>query len=329
MDTITGKGDNETKVENSTEAKKDAIEKGKYKPLINLRYLSIGGMIDYDGERWGDSDLRLQGFTYEYLKSPINFDVPPEENYKESIKIKRLKWLSKQYLNGEPENDMDFEPQPFEQIIKVFRRMGWYAQADDILIEKLRYKRKFMATLWQKPFLYIWDHFYGFGIKKWKIITTFIVLWFLGSYATFIANNGSTPFSNKSTINVPFLDTYATGKLRVKEITLKKGVMVKIDDENDDIENTKTNTKLVSTIQNSSTSSDEEIPCGKELNSILYSLDLMIPLLQLNETSSCTISQKENYIIWRYAKAIYTILGWFTTSALIIALTGYFRREVD
>jgi hypothetical protein len=79
--------------------------------------------------------IYLDGFTYGRLGGPSDYEA-----------CQRMKWLDKQ-----PPRDLglEFRPQPFEQLIKVYREMGHERQAREIakFKERRRYQSRFIK-LW-------------------------------------------------------------------------------------------------------------------------------------------------------------------------------------
>ena len=75
--------------------------------------------------------------------------------------------------------------------------------------------------------------------------------------------------------------------------------------------------------------------CNLDVNSLLYAIDLFIPLIDLDQERRCTIrdapdgSNNDDYAGWRFAKAIYELLGWLVTSLVILTITGVLRRDLE
>ncbi|HEX8483090.1 MAG TPA: hypothetical protein VF650_14430 [Allosphingosinicella sp.] len=76
-------------------------------------------------------------------------------------------------------------------------------------------------------------------------------------------------------------------------------------------------------------------PCDLAVSSLLYAMDVFIPVLDLDQEERCSIREddisdgKDNYLIWRWIKAIYEILGWIVTSLVILTVTGVLRRDLE
>jgi acetyltransferase-like isoleucine patch superfamily enzyme len=78
----------------------------------------------------------------------------------------------------------------------------------------------------------------------------------------------------------------------------------------------------------------EPSPCNLDVNSILYAADVFIRVLDLDQESRCSIRHADirtesHYTGWRFAKALYELLGWIVTSLVILILTGVLRRDLE
>jgi len=86
-------------------------------------------------------------------------------------------------------------------------------------------------------------------------------------------------------------------------------------------------------------------PCDLDVNSLLYAVDIFLPLIDLDQERRCTIrevggepagdgpgiseEQHDDYAGWRLGKALYEILGWIITSLVILTITGVLRRDLE
>ena len=85
------------------------------------------------------------------------------------------------------------------------------------------------------------------------------------------------------------------------------------------------------------------LPCGDEIQSTLYALDVAIPLIDLHQEDKCEFgSMDEAYetnwpvwlawqwdvvAIWRWAKALYALIGALVTSLTLLTFTGILQRK--
>lgn len=76
-------------------------------------------------------------------------------------------------------------------------------------------------------------------------------------------------------------------------------------------------------------------PCNLDVNSLLYALDMFLPLIDLDQERRCTVrdappdSAVDDYAWWRILKALYELAGWLVTSLLVLTVTGVLRRDLE
>jgi hypothetical protein len=85
---------------------------------LNLEHARLGGIMDDEGSWPQRGRLRIDGLEYEGFAG----DQTPTDARR------RLEWLRRQLP--------DFRPQPYDQLARVFRRMGREADAVEVLIAK-------------------------------------------------------------------------------------------------------------------------------------------------------------------------------------------------
>lgn len=76
-------------------------------------------------------------------------------------------------------------------------------------------------------------------------------------------------------------------------------------------------------------SAQPEQPCGKEINSLLYALDVFVPLLDLKQEDRCSITTRDNGYWWRLFNTLYELLGAIVTPITILSMTGLLRRYIE
>ncbi len=244
--------------------------------------------------------------------------VPRWRSIKSEPWENRLFWIYKQYSQWLPKKG-EYKPQPFEQVAKVFRQQGEYNDSINILIQKLKLERKILYPWWRRILLWVWEYCFGFGIKTWVVLRTFMFLYLIGWVSVIIANTGE--------LNLIHTEEFTLTPIKINkpvlilDVTSLTSVAIT---ENDSIV-----TANEAGILTSGGSFVKEIPCGTQIEPSLYALDIFVPLLDLRQETKCTVSEDNNALIWRLGKAIYAILGWIVTSALILTLTGFVKREVE
>jgi hypothetical protein len=76
-------------------------------------------------------------------------------------------------------------------------------------------------------------------------------------------------------------------------------------------------------------------PCNLNVSSLVYALDVFIPLIDLDQERRCSIRDalpgeaQDRYFGWRLVKALYELLGWIITSLVILTITGVLRRDLE
>ncbi len=81
-------------------------------------------------------------------------------------------------------------------------------------------------------------------------------------------------------------------------------------------------------------SGQTELPCP--IDSLSYTIDLFIPLIDLNQETQCEIRDDPHpgdgfnpYRGWRVARLIYELFGWIVTSLMVLTISGVIRRDID
>lgn len=76
-------------------------------------------------------------------------------------------------------------------------------------------------------------------------------------------------------------------------------------------------------------------PCNLNVSSLLYALDVFLPLIDLDQERRCSVrdalpdSDHDRYFWWRFFKVLYELLGWVVTSLVILTITGVLRRDLE
>ena len=114
------------------------------RPTVVLRGLRVGTLDDRDGRQWPpEVRLELDGFEYDRTdRLPEATDPTPSGVAHHDRVTARSHWLiDGQYGDRIPE-PLDYKPQPFEQLAKVWRSEGNHAEATKITFHRLDLERK-------------------------------------------------------------------------------------------------------------------------------------------------------------------------------------------
>jgi hypothetical protein len=303
----------------------DLVERS---PEIDLRRLKVHCLIDEDGKNWnarwstGGPQLRLNGFEYGRIDDPpaqprirSASGLPPKDLPEPTRPIDprqrvldRCQWLDAQYRTNPP-TAKDYRPQPYQQLARVWRGSGDFEAADDIALQKLELEKVRLTrtglSRWKRirhrvsqP---LWHWFiqvpFGFGLRPWRALFTFLLFWFAGVAAMFAL----------------------TGVLKIDASAVATVVA-----------NTGSGQQVV--VQEQETRSpQEEVACGDHISKVIYPLDVMIPLLDLRQESRCQLSINSGWWVldWGLVKGVYAVVGWLVLSGLILTLSGVVRRRVE
>ena len=72
-----------------------------------------------------------------------------------------------------------------------------------------------------------------------------------------------------------------------------------------------------------------ELPCGDAIDPRLYALETFVPALELHQSAKCEVSARPDADGWRWARALYSALGWIITSLTILTVSGVLRRDIE
>lgn len=380
-------------------ASKTLTEGYRTRPVINLQNVHVRELSDDDGKAWPDGvRLILAGFTYDALRITDSGDDIREErgkaprmanmenrwrkrakvlgrslrkffvlsaiatvliwcllSYRDAFIIiipvaglwlglrirnktqkgsaprgsapwrARKRWLSLQYEDLRPSRQ-EFIPQPFEQLAAVFRKQGQEEDFRRISRLKLAWKDKVDTALIWRPFTALYRIGFGYGFSTFRAFTTFSLLLLFGIWATEKAlEKQLLVLSASPDVYVVAATTAAPGQ--------------------------------------PSNRSRLDVPCRGEINSPIYALDTLLPLIDLGQETRCSIRTEmelssatssvaaisappslasyqdfsaealrrmADYAFrptaWQYGLAVYKLLGWIVLSLLIFTISNSMRR---
>ena len=317
--------------------------------LIFKSIQHVGGAVDLtsayaenlvdDAQSWGlVSVLTLDGFRYERIGG-AGFSVLQE----------RLDWLEK----GSHSNSQFF-PQPYTHLATVYQNTGHERQARDVRValarclarrhaidQKSRNSEQwgwlldtmsglpFLARLFSFPLLWLvlilpksigrlwhvsvdkgFDWVVGYGFKPGKTL-----LWILGLIAVVMAISFATWRAGDFAPNsAPILvsDGWATAA---------GGTQFEQCESPETIENT-------AAYWSDCTAAGQD---WETFNSFAYAADIVIPIVEIGQTSAWAPSTKNGVLSWGWLlwwmRWVFTALGWVVTALGAAAITGVIRRE--
>lgn len=312
------------------ESRKQASERpDARRAKVVLRSLKAGSLDDQYGDAWGDqATLDLDGFVYERFEGSANLRRTFKKSNKGSVTVTtsetwkhRLAWLGKQYTAAAPLGADTYRSQPYEQVSKALGAQGDYDGSAHVLVEKLRAERKSRPQRWKRIGLWILNEPFGYFVRWQPALRTFVIFWILGWICVDFANYGRfrwlpSGWQGASTVSsrpVLLVDAAPVSALALTDNT---------PDPKDAVARAPATALPGGGFVT-------EMRCGDAIEPALYALDVFVPLLDLRQESKCEVSSARYAMLWRLLKSAYAILGWISTSALLLTISGLVRREIE
>lgn len=193
----------------------------------------------------------------------------------------------------------EYTPQPFMQMAKVLRHDGDYEGSRRILSRKNTIERRLSHFPGRQIMFGYWALF-DYGLSERRALITLLVSLAIGALGVEIARN---PASAIFVTRDPA--TLSSEPWLVRELSPPSSAEVE-----------KIDLPLA-----------KEEPCGKFVDPTLYAADVFFPLIDLRQEQRCTISSQDSAWPWRWAKALYAIVGWIVVSLTILTFSGFARRR--
>jgi hypothetical protein len=297
-----------------------AVDDEQPEVLVDLRGTRCSTLDDDGGEAWGDrvfGDLR--GFSYADLghasTRPSQAFGHETQEFGRELAASRIAWLERIASRAEGRR---FSPSPYEQLVAVLNRRGDNEAARWVTLRRLQRetdsKGGFDRT-WRRVGLE-WPFQYGL-FSRHAVIT--LLLWLaLGVWAFDYAN-----FQQLRWLPVGTPADVVPPARRAPPILV--------------IDSTAVNT-LVTAVNGRDTPATERAPdgrpveagiaCGDQVESLLYALDVMLPILELRQEDKCAISGDAHWG-WRLFKGLYAIVGAYIVSMAVLTVSGVLRRAIE
>lgn len=247
----------------------------------------------------------------------------------------RSKWLMMQYRYFTP-NGLEFVLHPYRQLERVYTAQGQNEDARRIALLRLKFERKrkpicFRLLLWP------YEKLFGSGLAPGRAFLALIAYWIIGSiwFADLSKNDymivDNVPVSNIEMVTEAPIETEAAEEKGVKIL----GVL---------------SYEQTNTTEQKPPAFSSETNCGDTINPWIYSLDVMIPLIDFRQEFRCQIKpaekipgegleyaenileqvlEKNSSLQLLFLKALYTIFGWLTTALTLLTMTGVLRKHAD
>lgn len=255
--------------------------KCKINGVLNLVSARVGDIID-DIVCWPEPGrLILDGFRYERISA-----LSPKDA------TSRLEWLERQY---KPHLTDDFRPQPYEQLAKVLREMGYNADAREISIAKQDRLRANAPTRLMWWWLTLLKYTIGYGYKPWKVVlpAILIVLLGIGVYGQTWVDGHMVPAKERIHLQLSW-EEHCRGKSN-----LSREACVY-----------------------------EMFPEYPRYGWITYSLDVFLPIVNLHQEEFWLPSARTWWGMFaRWFMWLQIAAGWVLTSLGVAGLTGIVKKD--
>jgi hypothetical protein len=174
--------------------------------------------------------------------------------------------------------------------------------------DRLSVEREISGISFARPFLFLYALLFDSGMSPARAVATFLGCITIGTAAAYVADRGS---SLLDIAPVLVLETSTVNSVVVQsgeqESVFVPGLLIGA----------------------AKTSAIDELPCGKEIDPVLYALDAFVPALEIGQERKCTITSRPEGVPWRIGRAIYAVLGWIVTALTILTVSGVARRHLD
>ena len=219
----------------------------------------------------------------------------------------RQHWLNLQYFEQHNPQKSEFSPDAYQQMVDSLNSTGNYEDARRIASARMTLEKKLRHN-WvsRRPWWFL-RVFFDYGFSGVRAFITFALCIAMGWGMVHIANYGLSWWPG-------------IGKALIINTTPPQGVVV--EDEHGNATSIYAQKGALEAVHKGVLPS-----CGKRIRSILYALDVFVPVLDLHQQEACSISPDRPG--WRYAQAIYALLGWALTPLAILTVTGILRRHLE
>lgn len=284
--------------------------------VVDLCHASVTLLEDQDGLAWGAADqgeprrvdghltglkLVLDGFTYQRIEPPKG---PAATRWQG-----REAFLKRQFEGTRPKPG-DFRPQPWEQLVKVLRVMGYPQDADDFARKKRGFAIQCRAERWGAR---TWNRFVGattghyYSVPRAACIMALYVA--LGAVLLGAANGSDNLRKHRSEVDLarpslsllrPFPSHPAPTPDGPQDWTL----LARAD------------------------ACWDALGWGSAAEAAGSALDMALPLIDLHQDERCEVDdQAPARGAWAWVLLVYSVFGWVVTSLGIVTFSGLGRKE--
>jgi len=275
----------------------------RLKRLLLRLFMEIGRvttrlLLPLRGTRIGRLGARFCAGLVRWAKSGENIAEP------------RLDWIRRQHKKRES----DFYPQPYRHLAIVLRTQGHIEAAREVAIaEQDATPYGAWAQLWRKPF----GFFFGYGLKPLNATITLLSTLLIGTFLVWLA------------WKQPFLSRDSSEKMSILVLTAdQESAMATEQQLLSDGFNPNRNILERRLAENPLEPGGRR--CGpRDIVPLFYALDMMLPVIQLDETNRCEVAVRRGNFKWQLAWSIFSVIGKIVTTLALITYSGVLKPKED
>ncbi|HTN40014.1 MAG TPA: hypothetical protein VLZ84_02615 [Asticcacaulis sp.] len=299
--------------------------------------------------------LNIEGFTYGRFRGPEDIEsLTKKESERQKGRFSNekaskrpwRKWLELQYekVGNQRKPQVDtYSPAPYNTLIATMHRDGFTAEADQILVEKLDIERRFRGLVLRfalKPYGIIFR--YGLAPLRGSVWYAAYIALVWGIIA--VANYGLTGITADSRVGRLLVDStqmdvfkHYTAIMSIEPVMIVRpqpqtaSLQLSAQQPADyrRVTNDFVEAKALSMkVSPSDPVRLSVIPCRQRISTLLYALDMIIPVIDLGQKNRCDFSETRG-LPWMILKAVLTIIGWIFTSLVVLTWSGIIRRRIE
>lgn len=272
---------------------------------VVLTSAHVGDLVD-DLNSWpqGEDHLILHGFTYNRISGAFT----DSKN--------RLEWLKRGTVR-----QGEFFPQPYTQLAKVLREMGYDQAARDVLVElgrliRLHSRERARALQAVANVRLAW-------LKRCGVLVVNVGRWVWDLTQRAVVGYGYKPYRSLGAFAVLWCAAAVLGSL-----AWSSGAMVP----NSDVVLTSAGWQAVAPLPDPADAWTAAGAAGEDwetFNSLAWGFDAVVPVLSLGQTEAWTPSAARGpwgWLAW-WGCGVLSVFGWVVVGLAAAAVTGIIRRE--
>lgn len=243
----------------------------------------------------------------------------------------RIGWLNLQYDRPKRPKHWEYTPEPYECLTQAFRTAGFFVASKRIASRRYQLDCSLVTSPLYRPIIRLFGFFFDYGLSPPRAILTFLTCLCIGWLGVSVENG----YHLKSqVIQVPTGWLGYHRVVKTPDIGIATPVLVVNTSTVNSVatsEGDREGGELVTGVLTAPRSQVETraIPCGEQIDPLLYAVDVFVPALDLGQEQRCQVSGKPEVRIWRIINTLYVFAGWIVTALTILTLSGIMRRQAE